>query len=255
MVTSVEKSSFTVHSSRRTADDCKATWYELTLVGSSLVRSGGSTTSLVTDRRCQRKGTEEDERVSLRIVWPASTSNSFFEHRDRGTDADDAVQGKSSICHRGAAMECHGSNVSVKNKFIGPSTSVVFGSRRSATVRCCWMSGVIGTKEATHGDVHADGGVRDPPIRSTRIEARGGCLNRLLETSRVCRATAGSRVNLQVHACDAMWVMCHAAVTVVLDRECARRRRSPACTRKEPAGKQRAPTRGPVQTTRVTTRR
>ena len=116
-------------------------------------------------------------------------------------------------------MECHGSNVSVKNKLIGLSTSVVFGSRRSATVRCCWMSGVIGTKEATHGDVHADGGVRDPPIRSTRIEARGGCLNRLLETSRVCRATAGSSVNLQVHACDAMWVMCHAAVTVVLDRE------------------------------------
>ena len=26
-------------------------------------------------------------------------------------------------------MECHGSNVSVKNKLIGPSTSEVFGSR------------------------------------------------------------------------------------------------------------------------------
>ena len=76
--------------------------------------------SLVTDRRCQRNGAEEDERVSLRSV------------RDRGTNADDAVQRKSSTCHQGAAMECHGSNVSVKNKLIGPSTSVVFWSRRSA---------------------------------------------------------------------------------------------------------------------------
>ena len=28
-------------------------------------------------------------------------------------------------------------------------------------------------------------------------------------------------MNLQEHACDAKWVMCHAAVTVVLDRESA----------------------------------
>ena len=46
-------------------------------------------------------------------------------------------------------MECHGSNVSVKNKLIGPSTSVVFGSRRSATLRAGWMSGEICTREAT----------------------------------------------------------------------------------------------------------
>ena len=43
----------------------------------------------------------------------------------------------------------------------------------------------------------------------------------LLETSQVRRATAGSRVNLHEHACDAKWVMCHAAVMVVLDRESA----------------------------------
>ena len=60
-----------------------------------------------------------------------------FENRDRGTNADDAVQGQSSTCHRGAAMECHGSNASVRNKLIGPSTSVVFGSRGSATLRWC----------------------------------------------------------------------------------------------------------------------
>ena len=131
------------------------------------------------------------------------------------------MQGKSSTCHRGAAMECHGSNVSVKNKLIGPSTSVVFGSRRSATLRCGWMSGVTCTREATHGDVYADGGARDPSVRITRIEARGGCSSRLLETSPVRRATVGSRVNLHEHACDAKWVVCHAALTIVLDRESA----------------------------------
>ena len=165
--------------------------------------------SLVTDRRCQRKGAEEDERVSLRSV------------RDRGTNADDAVQRKSSTCHQGAAKECHGSNESVKNKLIGPSTSVVFWSRRSATLRCGWMSGVTCTREATHGDVYADGGARDPSVIITRIEARGGCSSRLRETLQVRRATAGSRVNLHEHACDAKWVVCRAAVTVVLDRESA----------------------------------
>ena len=65
--------------------------------------------------------------------------NPSFEHRDRGTDADDAVQGESNTCHRGAAMECHGSNASVKNKLIGPSTSVVFGSRGCATPRYAAM--------------------------------------------------------------------------------------------------------------------
>ena len=150
-----------------------------------------------------------------------------------------------------SAME----NVSVKNKLIGPSTSVVSGSRRGATLRCGWVSGVTCTRDATHGDVYADGGARDPSVRIARIETRGRCSSRLLETSLVRRATAGSRVNLHEHACDAKWVMCHAAVMVVWDRECARRRRGPAFTRKEPAGKQRAPTQGPVQKTRVTTRR
>ena len=105
------------------------------------------------------------------------------------------------------------------------------------------------TREATHGDVYADGGASDPSVRITRIEARGGCSSRLLETSQVRRATAGSRVNLHEHARDAKWVVCHAAVTVVLVREseCARRRRGPAFTRKEPAGKQRAPTHGQVR--------
>ena len=142
---------------------------------------------------------------------------------DKGTNADDAVQGKSSTCQRGAAMECHGSNVSVKNKLIGPSTSVVFVSRRSATLRCGWLSGVTCTREATHGDVYADGGARDPSVRITRTEARRGCSSRMLETSQVRRATAGSRVNLHEHACDAKWVVRHAAVTVVLDRERVRK--------------------------------
>ena len=155
---------------------------------------------------------------SLRSVRPAS--NSTIPHLNT-TNADDAVQGKSSICHRGAAMECHGGNVSFQNKLIGPSTSVVFGSRRSATLRCGWMSGVICTREAAHGDVYADGGARDPSVRITRIKARGGCSSRLLEKSHVRRATAGSRVNLRYHAFYAKWVMCHAAVTVVLDRESA----------------------------------
>ena len=44
-----------------------------------------STTSLVTDRRCQRKGAEEDERVSLRSVRPASTST--IPHLNTGTEA------------------------------------------------------------------------------------------------------------------------------------------------------------------------
>ena len=108
-----------------------------------------------------------------------------------------------------------------KNKLIGPSTSVVFGSRRSATLRCGWMSGVTCRREATHGDVYGDGVARDPSVRITRIEARGGCSSRSLETSQVRRATAGSRVNLHEHACDAKWVVRHAALTVVLDRESA----------------------------------
>ena len=90
------------------------------------------------------------------------------------------------------------------------------------TLRCGWMSEVTCTREATHGDVYADGGARDPSVIITRIEARGGCSSRLRETLlQVRRATAGSRVNLHEHACDAKWVVCHAAVTVVLDRESA----------------------------------
>ena len=121
------------------------------------------------------KGAVEDERVYL-CKTSINQHNPSFEHRDRGTDADDAMQGKSSTCHQGAAMECHGSNVSVKNKLIGPSTSVVFGSRGSATLRRGWMSEVTCTKEATHGDVCADGAARDPSVRITRTEARGGCV-------------------------------------------------------------------------------
>ena len=76
-----------------------------------------------------------------------------------------------------------------------------------------------------------------------------------LETSQVRRATAGSRVNLHEHACDAKWVVCHAAVTVALDRESAQDGVvAQSFTRKELAGKQRAPTQGPVQTAGVTTR-
>ena len=189
-----------------------------------------------TGGRGRRKSSSSGCKASINQHDPS------FEHRDRGTNADDAVQRKSSTCHRGAALECHGSNVSVKNKLIGPSTSVVFGSRRSATLRC--------TREAAHGDVYADGGALDPSVRITRIEVRGGRSSRLLETSRVRRETAGSRVNLHEHSCDAKWVMCHAAVMVVLDRESAQD--GPASTREEPAGKQRALTQGPVQ---VTTRR
>ena len=90
-------------------------------------------------------------------------------------------------------MESHGSNVRVKNKLIGPDASVVFGSRRSATLRCGWKSGVTCTREATNGDVYAEGGARDPSIKITRVEAKGGCSSRLLETSQVQRATAGSK--------------------------------------------------------------
>ena len=61
---------------------------------------------------------------------PASTSTiRWLESRDRGTDADDAVQRATSTCHREAAIECHGSNVSVKNNLIGSSTSVVLRSK------------------------------------------------------------------------------------------------------------------------------
>ena len=65
-------------------------------------------------------------------------------------------------------MECHGSNVSVKNKLIGQSTSALFRRRRSATLRCGCMSGVTCTREAMHGDVYADGAARDPSVRITQ---------------------------------------------------------------------------------------
>ena len=136
-----------------------------------------------------------------------------------------------------------------RGRFIGPSIGVVFGSRRSATLRCGWMSVVTCTREDTHGDVYAEGGGRNPS-RITRIEARGRVSSRLLETSQVRRATAGSRANLHEHACDAKWVMCPCRRDGCFgQRECAGRRRSPAFTRQEPAGKQRAPTQGTVQET------
>ena len=112
-------------------------------------------------------------------------------------------------------MECHGSNVSVKNKLIGPSTSFWEQKKGNTEVQLDVWSDL---HEATHGDVYADGGARDPSVRITRIEAKG-CSSRLLETSQIRRATVGSRVNLHEHACDAKWVVCHSAVTVVLDRE------------------------------------
>ena len=171
-----------------------------------------STTSLVTDRRCQRKGAEEDESINQH--------NPSFEHRDRSTNADDPVQRKQHLPPT-SDHESHGSNVSVKNKLIGPSTSAIIGSRRRATLRCGWMSGLTCAREATKGDVYADGRARDPSVRITRIEAIRGCSSRLLETSQVRRATAGSKVNLHEHACDAKWVVCHAAMMVVLDRESA----------------------------------
>ena len=43
------------------------------------------------------------------------------------------------------------------------------------------MSGVTCTREATQGDVYTDAGARDPSVRITRIEARGGCSSRLLD--------------------------------------------------------------------------
>ena len=79
----------------QTADDCKAT--------SNLIRSDvgwifigeirWSTTSLVTDLRCQPKGAVEDERVSLRSVrLSINQDNPSIEHRVRGINADDSVQ-------------------------------------------------------------------------------------------------------------------------------------------------------------------
>ena len=96
-----------------------------------------STTNLVTDRRCQRKGAKEDERVSLRSVRPASTSTST--HLNTGTEAPMLT----TPCKERAALAMeerpwsHGSNVSVKNKLIGASTSVVFGvqKKRNAAMR------------------------------------------------------------------------------------------------------------------------
>ena len=185
---------------------------------------------------CGRKSWSSECEASI------NQHNPSFERMERGTNADDAVQRKSNTWHRGAAMDCHGCNVSVGRGFIGPSIGVVFGSRRSATLRCGWMSVVTCTREDTHGDVYADGGGRNPS-RITRIEARGRVSSRLLKTSQVRRATAGSRANLNEHGCDAKWVMCPCSRDGCLgQRECAGRRRSPAFTRKEPAGKQRAPT-------------
>ena len=195
------------------------------------MRSSGQP-SLVTDRRCQRKGAEEDERVSLRSVRSASTST--FPHLNTGTEAPMLTTPCKERAALGAATECHGSNVNIKNKLIGPSTSLVFGSRRNATLRRGWMSGVTCTRERRM-------------VTSTQTEELAIHPFELhAETSQVRRATTGRRVNLHEHACDTKWVVRHAAVMVVLDRECARRRRGPAFARKEPAGKQRAPTQGLV---------
>ena len=78
----------------------------------------------------------------------------------------------------------------------------------------------------------------------------------MLETSHVRRATAGSRVNLHEHACDAKWVVCHAAVTVVLDRESAQEGvvAQPLREKNLQVNNGLRPN-DPVQTTKVTTRR
>ena len=75
------------------------------------------------------QGAEAECQASIDQHYP-------LESRDRGTDADDAVQGATSTCHRGTAIECQGSNVSVKNNLIGSSTSVVLRSKESATLQC-----------------------------------------------------------------------------------------------------------------------
>ena len=135
--------------------------------------------------------------------------------------------------------------MSVKSKRMGQSTGVVCGSRRSATLRCGWMSGVTCTRVATHGIVNADGGT-SRSIRQNYTH-RGErnmfvCLRHHKSDARLL----GSTVNLHEHACDAKWVMCHAAVMVVLDRESAQDGVvALAFTRKELAGNLRAPTRGP----------
>ena len=66
------------------------------------------------------------ERQSSKCEASINQHDPSFEHRDRDTDVDNAVQGTNSACHRGAAMEYHGSKTSAKNKLAGPSTSVVF---------------------------------------------------------------------------------------------------------------------------------
>ena len=93
--------------------------------------SGGqpraSSQTVVVSERGQRRTSECE--ASIDQHYP-------LEGGDRGTDADDAVQGATSTCHREAAIECHGSNVSVKNNVIGSSTSVVLRSKESATLQC-----------------------------------------------------------------------------------------------------------------------
>ena len=180
-----------------------------------------STASLVTDRRCQRKSAEEEKKS-----WPLKCEsinqhNPSFEHRTEAPMLTTSFKERAAIATEERPWSAMEATWVSRTSSSAQAAAWSFGSRRSATLRCGWMSGLTCTRDATHGDVYAEGGARDPSVRIARPEARGVCSSRLLETTRVPRATAGSRVNLHEHARDAKWAVCHAAVMVVLDRESA----------------------------------
>ena len=117
--------------------------------------------------------------------------NPSFEHRDRGTNADDAVQRKSSTCHRGAGHGVPWKQRECQEQAHRASTSVVFGSRRSATLPMrldVWSylhkrSGRMVTSTQTE-----ELAIHPSELHASR--SRGGCSSRLHEKSQVRRATA-----------------------------------------------------------------
>ena len=153
------------------------------------MRSGGQTRA-----SSQTVVVSEREQRSLRSVRPASTST--IPHLNTGTEAPMLT----TPCKERAAL---------------------------ATEERPWKQRECQEQAHRQEAQRFGAGARDPSVKITRIEAIRGCSSRLLETStKVRRATTGSMVNVHEHACDAKWVVCHAAVTVVLDRERVRKTES-----------------------------
>ena len=117
--------------------------------------------------------------------------NPSFEHRDRGTNADDAVQRKSSTCHRGA-----GHGVPWKQRECQEQAHRPKHQRGLWEQKKCNAADAVGCLELLAQEKRrmvTSTQTEELAIHPSELHAsrrRGGCSSRLHEKSQVRRATA-----------------------------------------------------------------